>query len=391
MHDEWQRDRRLIGRVESRRSSDLGFEIGGTLIELQVDEGHTVAAGDPLGRIDDARLAAQAAEVSARLQQAQATLAELIAGTRPAVLEQAKAQVLLAEASRDLAAANLRRSEELHARDALSTQQLDESRFNVASAEAEVQLSQWRLTELERGPRQETILAQRAVVASLEKQVAQIAVDQEKTYLKAPFDGIVARRFRDEGEVVAAGTPVLQVLESSAPRIRLGVPPALVETINQHAQGIKITYQSHSITARLDNWLPDRDPATRTHVALLTIELPSEKSPTLLTSGDLVTALVPMPITTHGVRVPLDALREGERGTWNSLVAVPQKNAPHILESRPVLVVHTDGESAIVRGALNPGELLVTDGLHRVTPGMHVRVATTNSQQESLTAEVGIR
>ena len=267
--DTWQRERRLVGRVESSRSSNLGFELSGTVTELQVDEGHRVQAGDILGRIDDARLAARTQEVEARLQQAQAALDELEAGTRPAVLQQAKAQLHLAEAGRDLAAANLERSEELHARNALSAQQLDERRFSLASATAEVGVAQWRLTELERGPRQETIAAQRAVVASLHKQAAQLQVDQQKTQLKAPFAGTISRRFADEGEVVTAGTPVLQILEAATPRIRLGVPPALVDTVKQQAHGIIIQHKGTQTTAQLTGWLPDRDPTTRTHVALL--------------------------------------------------------------------------------------------------------------------------
>ena len=39
---------------------------------------------------------------------------------------------------------------------------------------------------------------------------------------------------------------------------------------------------------------------------------------------------------------------------------------------RAVEVIHTDGETAVVRGAIYAGERIVTEGVHRIVPGQRV-------------------
>ena len=130
--DQWQRERLVIGRVESSQSSDLGFELGGTVLDVMVDEGDLVTAGDPLARIDNQRLQASAAEVTARLEQAKAGLAELEAGTREEVVEQARARLNIAKAQRDLAAADHARSNDLRASESISAQTFDQTAAALA-------------------------------------------------------------------------------------------------------------------------------------------------------------------------------------------------------------------------------------------------------------------
>ena len=51
--------RTLVGQVESQHTSAVGFELGGSVIEILVDEGDVVQTGQILAKIDDARLVAQ--------------------------------------------------------------------------------------------------------------------------------------------------------------------------------------------------------------------------------------------------------------------------------------------------------------------------------------------
>ncbi|NEP61539.1 MAG: efflux RND transporter periplasmic adaptor subunit, partial [Symploca sp. SIO2G7] len=44
---QYQVERTYTGEIVAQRSSDLGFEQAGTLVEILVDEGDTVAKGEP--------------------------------------------------------------------------------------------------------------------------------------------------------------------------------------------------------------------------------------------------------------------------------------------------------------------------------------------------------
>jgi len=76
-------------------------ELGGRVVELLVDEGEDVAAGQVLVQLDGALLEAQIEAAQAALDIAQAGLAQARAGARPEQIRQAEAALAQAEAGRD--------------------------------------------------------------------------------------------------------------------------------------------------------------------------------------------------------------------------------------------------------------------------------------------------
>ena len=70
----YQSRRVFVGRIEALRQSDLGFELGGRLEQVIVDDGDRVDAGAVLAVLDTARLEARRAELTAALQQVRADL-----------------------------------------------------------------------------------------------------------------------------------------------------------------------------------------------------------------------------------------------------------------------------------------------------------------------------
>jgi hypothetical protein len=123
--------------------------------------------------------------------------------------------------------------------------------------------------------------------------------------------------------------------------------------------------------------IPVRDPSTRTVDVIL--QLMEEDS---AVPGDLARLQVERTISEDGFWLPLDALAEGNHGLWNAYVAVPLEGrsvaangATHYLEPRVVEVLHEDSSRVFVRGALEAGELFVTNGLQRVVPNQEVRIA----------------
>ncbi|MEM6506933.1 MAG: biotin/lipoyl-binding protein, partial [Planctomycetota bacterium] len=77
--DHYQADRAFVGLVEARRSSEIGFEVGGSIVEVLVEEGQLIDQGALIARLDTARLDASLKEaVSAKNEaRAQFELAEL--------------------------------------------------------------------------------------------------------------------------------------------------------------------------------------------------------------------------------------------------------------------------------------------------------------------------
>ncbi|WP_462322078.1 efflux RND transporter periplasmic adaptor subunit, partial [Halochromatium sp.] len=216
----------FVGRVEARRSAELGFERPGQLIEVRVREGDRVAAEALLARLDPSLLQAKRTELLADLASAEADLA-------------------LAEVT-----ANRYRSSVKDG--AVTRQDLDEASEGARAASARLQLAEAR--------------------------IASIDLDLRKTELRAPFDGTVIRRTADEGTILSAGQPVLRVQETATPEIRIGVAGPLLEAL-QPDQRYNLEIDGDTVPTQLRAIIPLRVGASRTVDALFDPVGPSLKQP----------------------------------------------------------------------------------------------------------------
>jgi len=319
--------RSFVGRVEARRRSEVGFELAGTLATVHGNEGDVVERGAVLAELDTQRLQARRAELRAARERARADLA--------------------------LAEATARRRRALFEGDAASAQQLDEA---------------------ERAHR-----AARAGVLEADAALEAVEVDLRKSRLAAPYDSLVAARRADEGQVVAAGEPVLVLLERTAPEARIGVAGGAIDGLAV-GQTHTVRVGDREIAATLRALLPVRERGTRTVDAILALDTAYDG----VRAGDLAVLEIESPVDEPGFWLPLGALTESARGLWACYVAETlarhepgdlPRGATHRLARRELEVLHETGESAYVRGTLADGEKVVVAGLHRLVPGLAVRLA----------------
>ena len=163
--------RSFVGRVEARRESDVGFELGGLVAHIHVDDGASVSAGQLLASLDTELLQARRAELVSARDRARADL--------------------------DLAIKTRKRINELQALDFASSQARDEA--------------------------VEGVNAKRAALEMAESAIRSIDVQIRKSQLRAPYDALVAARHVDEGQVIPVGVPVLRLFENSEPEARIAI------------------------------------------------------------------------------------------------------------------------------------------------------------------------
>ncbi|MFQ3577385.1 MAG: efflux RND transporter periplasmic adaptor subunit [Verrucomicrobiia bacterium] len=303
---------RNLGRAEAARRSALGFELDGMIEAIKVDIGDTVEAGAPLAALDTARLRAARREAEAVVRTAEAELAK-------AESELKRVRTLLGAA-----VASPRESDEaVRVRDA-------------------------------------TAASRDAAVGALER----IETDISKTRLVAPFAGVVVARLRDEGEVVGAGVPVIELIETSRMRVRAGIPP---EIAREWRSGTRVACErdGHRFEGIIERVVPARDPSTRTWEVVVAIGESDAQD------GDLVAVVTERRHQSQGYWVPREALSESSRGLWGAYVLIGGETG-FLAELRPVEIVYSRGDRAFVRGALRPGEALVTKGAHKLVPGVRI-------------------
>lgn len=177
-----------LGTVEARVMSKIGFEVGATLAELDVDHGDRVTKGQVLARLSLGEQEAKVAKARAAFE-----IAEVNIKRAEADLEKAQAVLVQKQEVN-------RRKQVLVGRSVVSEQTAEEAARDEAVAKADVRVAE-------------------SGIASTKAQLtdAQAQLQFEETLLKhrtlvAPYDAIVIERHKELGTVVKAGDPIFTLI-----------------------------------------------------------------------------------------------------------------------------------------------------------------------------------
>jgi HlyD family secretion protein len=210
------------GTVEAT-DADLGFQMAGRVGFVSVAEGERVTRGDELARLDARELEAALGAAAARLAAARAQLAELTGGSRPQELATAESALGAATKRVDEARRDAERARALFEGGAVSQQFMQRAQTALDIAIADEEQAAQRVALVREGPRSEAVDAQRSLVELARAEVALAEARLAYTVIVAPFDGVVTVRHREPGESVAAGAPVVTLLDPHDRWVRIYV------------------------------------------------------------------------------------------------------------------------------------------------------------------------
>ncbi|KVN79963.1 HlyD family secretion protein [Burkholderia ubonensis] len=209
----------------------LSSSQSGTLAQLAVQRGQSVAANTPAFALEAVDETAALQQAQHQLAAAQAQLADLRTGKRPPEVNVTKAQLAQAVAQAGKAADQLARDERQYRAGGISAQQLDDSRTAARTSAAQVRELRSQVDVARLPGRSQQISAQAAQVdaAQAAVAVAQWKLDQKR--VAAPAAGRVYDTLYRLGEWVQAGSPVVQMLPPQNVKVRFFVPEAAVASL----------------------------------------------------------------------------------------------------------------------------------------------------------------
>lgn len=220
----------VTGTIEAIQV-DVSARIAGRIVERPVDEGDRVTAGQLLVRLDEAEQAAEVRRQEAAVRTAQSSLDDLQAGARREELEDARAALQSASATREWTERDFRRAEGLFRQTLIAAQEVDRARQAYDVALAQEKSARQKLLLLEAGSRPDQVETARGQLAQ-----ARNALEVAKTRLKemtifSPVDGVVLRKNLEVGELANPGVPILTLMKPSDIWVRAYVPEEEVARI----------------------------------------------------------------------------------------------------------------------------------------------------------------
>lgn len=281
-----------IGQVEARRSWMVGPTTPGRVLKVAVDVGDAVAPGQALAEMDavdmDQRLAALDASYAAAQSKHSAT----------------QAQVADAQAKRALAAANLKRNQDLAQRNFISAGALEARSQETASAAAGLQNAQ----------------ANQAAAAQdlnrLRAERAALAQQRGSLKLVAPAAAIVSTRDAEAGSTVVAGQAVLKLIDPTSLWVKLrvdqgrsaGLAPGLVARIALRSR------PDETFAGKVARVEPLADALTEERLA----QVAFDAVPPNVSVGEMAEVTLQLPPSEEGLLLPNAALttQAGAQGVW---------------------------------------------------------------------------
>jgi RND family efflux transporter MFP subunit len=308
-------ERGFTGIIGARVQSNLGFRVGGKIVERLVSAGQHVKAGQPLMRIDetDLRLALSAKR-------------NAVAAARASVVQ---------------SAADERRYASLLDKGWISRQRYDQAK--AASDTAKAQLA--------------------AVEAE-----ARVA-ENEATYsvLVADADGTVVETLGEPGQVVAAGQTVVRLAQAGPREAVLALPETIRPAIGSVAEASVYGSDGRRHTAYLRQLSDSADAQTRTYEARYVLDGEAASAPL----GATVTIRLASQASQPETQVPLGAVLDDGRKTGVWIL----DRATSTVHFRSVKLVRVSGEIAVVSGLIS-GDAVVSLGAHLLQEGARVRTAS---------------
>jgi RND family efflux transporter MFP subunit len=297
----WQPRVDVTGTLKPWREADVGFELGGRLVQLNALQGAKVRGGQTIAVLDASRAAAEVGV--------------------------AEAQERSSAAAYQLAQDDLRRAQALFSSGSIPLAQLEETKGRVTLAKAALD------------------------GASASAKVARTG--QGLHSITAPFDGIVTKAPTAAGSVVQPGSPLFHVEDLSHFRLSATLGEEDADAVKLGA-AVKVVYRDRTVAGKLITMVPSLDQATRR--APIEIEVPNDPKDPLLGNG-FVRATIEGAHELDAYRLPPNARRPGSQDEVVKVVGGKAQilHVPHAVDA--------DGSWVVLRGvtsddviALNPAD-----------------------------------
>jgi HlyD family secretion protein len=202
----------------------VGSEQGGRVAELSVEEGDRVALGDPIFTLESSEQEASVAAARARVQEAEARLADAKAEVqRPDEIKVLEAALNEARAMLQVASNNLERAKALYDKGWTTRAQLDDAIAQHDRNEAAVAEAEKRIIAAKLPGRSDMIAAAAANAEAARHALAEAEKNLSKRKVFAPAAGTVQEVYFRPGEVVNAGQAVIALLPPRNLKVRFFV------------------------------------------------------------------------------------------------------------------------------------------------------------------------
>jgi RND family efflux transporter MFP subunit len=359
----------IPGTIEALWSTKVFAKVPGYLEHILVDHGDKVQKGQMLASLSSPEMSKELASATDEFHRVEAEVVHF-----ESQVQRAKADLAALKAETDLSGVTLGRWKQLDQRlpGIVAQQQID-----TLGAEQQAKKARMDAAQAAVESAQADVIAARRRVGEKKQNVARI--ENLKSYLsiRAPFTGVITKRFADPGALIQGATnsatqatPIVEIQSPETLRIYINVPEPDVPhvSIGRTASVVVDALPDEKLTGKVERISYAEDPGTRTMLVDIRIDNKEGK----VRPGMFAHVSLQLERHDNVLTIPSQALYPDKKGAY--LFIASENKAKKV---RPKIGAD-DGINTEIEEGLSVSDFVLMPGQSTISDGDPVRIATSD-------------
>jgi HlyD family secretion protein len=342
-------------------------KISAPIKAFYVNRGSKVHAGKLLATLENRDLAAAAQDNQGSYDQAQAAYAIATASTLPEEIQKAQGDTQAAKVALEAEQKLYDSRQDLYKQGALPRKDLDQAAVALTQAKNQYELAQRHLDALMAVSKQQELKSAAGQLQSAKGKYLGAAAQLSYSEIRSPINGVVTDRSLYPGEMAAAGTPLLTVMDTSSVIARAHIPQdqaALLRLGDKAA--ITVPGEEDPIEGKVTVVSPALDPNSTTVEVWVKADNPKGR----LRPGTSVQISMLARAVPNSLVIPAAAVLTAPDGS-NYVMVSGSDNKAH---QKTVKTGIRQGDQVQILDGMTEGEPVITSGAYGLPDNTKIRI-----------------
>jgi HlyD family secretion protein len=332
-------------------------KISAPVHKFYVNRGSKVHKDQLLAVLENRDLAASSEENKGNLEQAQAAYETTTGASLPEEMQKAQLDVEAAKKMQDAQEKVYASREELFQQGALPRKELDQAGVDVTQARNQYEIARKHYEALEAIGKPQELKSAAGQLQAAKGKYTGAEAQYSYSEIRTPIDGFVTDRPLYPGEMAAAGTPLITVMDTShvIAKAHIPQPDAALLKLGDQAT-LTVPGENDPIEGKVTVISPALDPNSTTVEVWVQAANPRQR----LKPGTSVQVSMLAQTVKDGIAIPAASVLKSQDGTTTVMVIGPDNRA----HQTPVKTGIHDGDRVQIVEGIQAGDRVITSGAY---------------------------
>jgi HlyD family secretion protein len=358
-----------------RRQAAIVPKISAPVQKFLVNRGTPVHEGQLLAVLENRDLAAAAEDTKGAYDQAQATYETTTAASLPEEIQKAQADEQQAKQALDAQEKVFQSRQQLFDEGALPRKELDQSRVDITQARNQYAIAKQHLDSLMAIGKAQELKAAAGQLESAKGKYLGAQAQLSYSEIHSPIDGVVTDRPLYPGEMAAAGTPLLTVMDLSTVIAKAHIPQSEAAALKVGDPGtISAPGMEDPISGKVTVVSPALDPSSTTVEVWLEAKNPKRT----LKPGTSVQLALTAQTVKDALVVPVSAVMTAPDGSSTVMLA----GSDGLAHQKPVKLGIRNGDDVQIVEGVTANDKVISSGAYGLPDKTKIKVETAQAAEK---------